>query len=89
MTSDLKGHKNLKGQLQGYTAISKGLKITFRTKILKKKNYTRLISVKNTTNFVLTTFLYDFFLTALLIVVKLKFSDAPRAQDNLSKLLSA
>ena len=50
-----------------------------------------LISVKNTTNFVLTTFLYGnfFILTALLIAVKLNFSDAPRAQDNLSKLLTA
>ena len=49
-----------------------------------------LISVKNTTNFVLTTFLYDdfYFLTALLIAVKLNFSDAPRAQDNQSKLLT-
>ena len=50
-----------------------------------------LISIKNTTNFVLTTFLYnDFcFLTTLLIAVKFNFSDAPRHQDNLSKLLSA
>ena len=49
-----------------------------------------LISVKNTTNFVLTTFLYDnYFLAALLIAVKLNFSDAPHAQDNLSKLLTA
>ena len=30
-----------------------------------------------------------FFLTALLIAVKLNFSDAPRDQDNLLKLLSA
>ena len=64
--------------------------MTFRTKILRKKNYTTLISVKNTTNFVLTTFLYGnfFILTALLIAVKLNFNDAPRAQDNLSKLLT-
>ena len=63
-----------------------------------------LISVKNTTHFVLTTFLYDdFFLTALLVAVKLvnksavivvsaasiTLSDAPRTQDNLSKLLTA
>ena len=49
-----------------------------------------LISIKNTTNFVSTTFLYDdfLFLTVLLIAVKLKFSDAPHAQDNLSKLLT-
>ena len=59
--------------------------------MLRKKNYTTLISVKNTTNFVLTTFLYGIFfiLTALLIAVKLNFSDAPRDQDNLLKLLSA
>ena len=64
--------------------------MTFRTKILKKK-YTTLISIKNTTNFVLTTFLYNdfYFLTALLIAVNFNFSDAPRHQDNLSKLLSA
>ena len=55
----------LKGQLQGHAAIFKGLKMTFRIKILKK-NYTTLISVKNTTNFVLTIFLYnDFFYRAL------------------------
>ena len=61
----------------------------FGAKILKK-NYTTLISIKNTTNFVLTTFLYDdFFLTALLIAVRLNFSNAPRDQDNLLKLLSA
>ena len=56
-----------------------------------EKKYTTSISLKNTTNFVLTTFLYnDFcFLTALLIAVNFNFSDAPRAQDNLSKLLSA
>ena len=41
-----------KGQLQGHTVIFKGLKMTFRTKILKKKNFTTLISSKNTTNFV-------------------------------------
>ena len=46
----------LKGEAQGHYAIFKGLKMTFRTKILKK-NYTTLISIKNTTNFVLTTFL--------------------------------
>ena len=47
-------------------------------KNFEEKNYTTLISVKNPTNFVSTTFLYDdFFLTALLIVVKLNFSDAP------------
>ena len=34
----------------------KGLKMTFRTKILRK-NYTTLINLKNTTNFVLPTFL--------------------------------
>ena len=80
----------LKGQLHGRAEIFKGLKMTFKTKILKKK-YTTLISIKNTTNFVLTTFLYnDFcFLTALLIAVKFNFSNAPRHQDNLSKLLSA
>ena len=62
--------------------------MTFRKKI--EKNYTTLISIKNTTNFVLTTFPYnDFFLTALLIAVKLNFSNAPRDQDNLLKLLSA
>ena len=49
-----------KGLSQGHNAIFKGLKMTFRMKILKK-NYTTLISVKNTTNFVLTTFLYDDF----------------------------
>ena len=55
------------------------------------KKYTTSISLKNTTNFVLTTFLYNDFccLTALLIAVNFNFSDAPRAQDNLSKLLSA
>ena len=65
-------------------------KQNFKTKMLEKK-YTTSISLKNTTNFVLTTFLYnDFcFLTALLIAVNFNFSDAPRAQDNLSKLLSA
>ena len=36
----------LKGQLQDHTAIFKGLKMTFRTKILKKKNYTMLIALK-------------------------------------------
>ena len=46
----------LKGQLQGHTIIFKGLKMTFRTKILGKKIYT-LISIKNATNFVSTTFL--------------------------------
>ena len=55
--------------------------MTFRTKMLKK-NYTTLISIKNTTSFVSTTFLYDdFFFTALLIAVKLNFSDANHAQD--------
>ena len=58
-------------------------------KFWENKNYTTLISVKNTTNFFLTTFLLDnFFLTALLIEVKLNFSNAPRAPDNLSKLLT-
>ena len=39
-----------------------------------------LTSIKNTTNFVSTTFLYDnFILTALLIAVKLNFSNDPRA----------
>ena len=52
---------NLKGQYHGHSVIFKGLKMTFRTKILKK-NYTTLISIKNTINFVLTTFPYgDFF----------------------------
>ena len=39
----------------------------------------------------MTTFLYGnfFILTALLIAVKLNFSDSPRDQDNLLKLLSA
>ena len=41
--------KPLKGQLHGRAEI--GLKMTFRTKILKE-NYATLISVKNTTNFV-------------------------------------
>ena len=50
----------LKGQSHGHTIIFKGLKMTFREKILKK-NYTTLISIKNTTNFVLTTFPYDNF----------------------------
>ena len=56
-----------------------------------EKKYTTSISLKNTTNFVLTTFLYNdfYFLTALLIAVNFNFSDAPRHQDNLSKLLSA
>ena len=47
-------------------------------------------TIKNTTNFALATFPYDdfFVLTALLIVVRLNFSDAPRDQDNLLKLLS-
>ena len=57
---DLTTYKRLsdfsKGQLHGQAEIFKGLKMTFRTKILKK-NYTTLISIKNTTNFVLTTFL--------------------------------
>ena len=68
------GTKTLKGQLHGRAKIFKGLKMTFKTKILKKK-YTTSISIKNTTNFVLTTFLYnDFcFLTALLIAVNFKF----------------
>ena len=59
-------------------------------KILKK-NYTTLISIKYTTNFVLRTFPYGdfFFLTALLIAVRLNFSDAPSDQDDLLKLLSA
>ena len=75
---------HLKGQFHGHTVIFKGLKMTFRKRILKK-NYTTLISIKNTTNFVLTTFPYDnfFFLTALLIAVRLNFSDSPRDQDNL------
>ena len=75
---------------QGHNVIFKGLKMTFRIKILKK-NYTTSISVKNTTNFVFTTFLYGnfFILTALLIAVKLNFSDSPRDQYNLLKLLSA
>ena len=42
----------LKGQLHGRAEIFKGLKMTLRTKILKK-NYTMLMSVKNTTNFFL------------------------------------
>ena len=55
-----------------------------------RKKYTTLINIKNTTNFILTTFLYDnFFLTALLIAVKLNLSNASRAQDNLSKLFTA
>ena len=59
----------LKGQLRGRTEIFKGGKMTFRTKILKKK-YTMLITIKNTTNFVSTTFLYDdFFLRAASIAV--------------------
>ena len=54
----------LKGQLQGHTAIFKGLKMAFITK--KKLYHVTSISVKNTTNFVLTTFLYDdFFYRAL------------------------
>ena len=48
----------LKGLSKGHNAIFKGLKMTFRMKILEK-NYTTLIIIKNTTNFVLTTFLCD------------------------------
>ena len=44
--------KILKGQLHGRAEIFNGLKMTFRTKILRKKNHTTLISVKSTTNFV-------------------------------------
>ena len=47
------------------------------------------ISIKNTTNFVSTTFLYDnIFLTVLLTRDSITLSDAPCAQDNLSKFLS-
>ena len=44
----------LKGESEGHNAISKGMKMTFRTKILKKKNVNH---IKNATNFILTTFL--------------------------------
>ena len=57
----LKREDPLKVQSQGHNAIFESLKMIFRTKILKKKNYTTLISVKNTKNFVLTNFLYDLF----------------------------
>ena len=50
----------LKGLSQGHNAIFKGLKMTFRMKILKKKLY-HANQHQNTTNFVLTTFLYDHF----------------------------
>ena len=54
------------------------------------KKLPRFSASKNTTNFILTTFLYDEFVFGLLLImVKLNFSDAPRAQDNLSKLLTA
>ena len=36
----------LKGQSQGHNAIFKGLKMTFRTKILKKKYYNTLSASK-------------------------------------------
>ena len=70
----------LKGESQGHNVILKGLKMAFRTKILKKRNYTTLISIKNTTNFILTTFLYNhFFFTTLLITVNFNFCDDPSA----------
>ena len=80
----------LKGESQGHNAIFKGLKMTFRTKILKNKLY----HVNQHQKYYKLCF--DnfsvwrlFFLTALLIAVRLNFSDAPRNQDNLLKLLSA
>ena len=73
----------LKGESQGDNAIFKGLKMFFITKILKKKNYTTLIASKK-----LQSLFWHLFFTALLIAVKLNFSNAPRAQDNLSKLLT-
>ena len=64
--------------------------MTFRTKILKKKLYHVNQHQKYYKlcfdNFSLQRL---FFLTALLIAVRLNFSDSPRDQDNLLKLLSA
>ena len=89
-TGDLKSIlKPLKGESQGHNAIFKGLKMTFRTRKLKKQNCTTLISTKNTKNFVLTTFLlhHFLFLAALLIAVNftkraasITLSDAPIAR---------
>ena len=77
----------LKGQLHGRAEIFKGRKWSLEKNLEKN---TTLISIKNTTNFVSTTFLYDdFFFNVLLTAIKLNFSSAPRAQDNLSKLLTA
>ena len=53
-------------------------------KILKKKLY----HVNQRQKYYKLCFDNFFILTTLLIAVKLNFSDTPRAQDNLSKLLS-
>ena len=63
----------LKRQLHGRAEIFKGMKMTFRTKILKKK-YATLISIKNTTNFVLTTFLWDHFLFLATLLIAVNFT---------------
>ena len=77
-------YMRLKGQLHGRAEIFKGLKMTFRTKILEKKLYHVNQHQKYYKlcfdNFSLRRL---FFLTALLIAVRLNFSDSPRDQDNL------
>ena len=73
----------LKGLSQGHNAIFKGLKMTFGTKILRKKLY----HVNQRQKYYKLCFenfsLWWLFLTALLIAVNFKFSDAPSAQDDL------
>ena len=80
----------LKGLYHGHAVIFEGLKITFRTKILKKKLY-HVNQHQKYYNLCFDNFSVWrlFFLTALLIAVRLNFSDAPHDQDNLLKLLSA
>ena len=60
------------------------MKMTFRTKIKKK-----LYHVNQHQKYYKLFPTMTFFLTALLIAVRLNFSNAPRDQDNLLKLHSA
>ena len=87
----------LKGKSQGHNAIFKGLKIAFRTKIVKKKLY----HVNQHQKFYKLCFdnfsLRPLFILAVLLITVnftkcaaiIPLSDAPRTQDYLSKLLTA
>ena len=69
---------NLKGQLHGRAEIFKGLKMTSRMKILRKKLYHVNQRQKH------YKLCFDNF-----SLWRLNFNNTPHAQDNLSKLLTA